>query len=274
MTIKTRVSTESHPYAPSGLMGLMVPYGNFATEWEVSLLLGQPYFAITTRLTGCGSDISSRLAAYFEPDRLSAAVATFGSTPLETIGIACSATSYIIGREREQEIFKGLADKHQQAFSWSTEAIRAALQDMDERRFTLVSPYAPSMTEACARYWEDSGYTVEHIEQITNTSPGFHPIYTIAPDAVDAALANARERSDAPIIITGTGLSTLPAVWTALARGGDSSSPILPANLALVRHMLRAANDVDLSIDAWFTPAASWLEPVRRHPRMQEIINA
>lgn len=273
MKTKNHPGPDHHPYAPGGFMGVMVPYGNFATEWEVSVLLSRPYFAITTRLFEHGDDIKNRLIAYFDPERLSAALKSFGSTPLHAVGVACSATSYMIGRCREQEIFEGLTAQHQQSFSWSTEAIRAALREMGERRFTLVSPYSPDLTEACIAYWQASGYVVEHAEQITGSPNSFHPIYTIAPNTVETAVENALAHAKGPIVITGTGLSTLPAIWNTLSRG-TVTPPIISANLALVRHMLALSGNADTSIDAWFTSAATWLEPARIHPRMQEFIHA
>lgn len=275
MPVLTDSSSDSaHPYARSGFVGIMVPYGNFASEWEASVVMPNDYFALTSRLLEKGADLQSRLREYFNPLSLSTALGSYGSTPLRAVGVACSATSYLIGHEAEQRTFDELAGQHDQRFSWSTQALRAALADMGEKRFTLVSPYTPDITSACVAYWQADGYTIDSVEQLDNPGSGFHPIYTIPPEAVLARLSGLAQRSASPLLITGTGLSTLPAVWQMLRRQSSSSAPILSANLALVRHLLQLAGDTNTSPEAWFSSHASWLISSSTHPRMQEFIHA
>lgn len=264
----------AHPYARSGFVGIMVPYGNFASEWEASVVIPNAYFALTSRLMEKGHNLQSRLREYFNPLSLATALGSFGSTPLRAIGVACSATSYLIGHEAEQRTFDELGRQHDQRFTWSTQALRAALADMGEKRFTLVSPYSPDITSACVAYWQEDGYTIDRVEQLDNIGQGFHPIYTIPPGAILARLSGLAQRSTSPLLITGTGLSTLPAVWQMLRRQSPSSAPILTANLALVRHLLQLAGATNTGPEAWFSSQASWLNSSSTHPRMQEFIHA
>lgn len=270
----TASSTVPHPYARSGFVGVMVPYGNFATEWETAVVMPNDYFALTTRLQENGDSLQSRLREYFNPLRLGSALSSFGSTPLHAVGVACSATSYLIGHQKEREIFEQLAQRYDQRFTWSTQALRSALSDMGEKRFTLVSPYSPDITEACVAYWRQSGYVVDGVEQLSNATPGFHSIYTIPPADVLARLSSLADRARSPLLVTGTGLSTLPAVRHVLRRQSGSAVPILSANLALVRDLLRLAGDADTTPQAWFSNQATWIASSSTHPRMQEFIHA
>jgi 4-oxalocrotonate tautomerase len=172
-------SPPNHPYAPAGMLGVMVPYGNFAVEWELQLLLGYPNFTLTTRIIADeGQDLDGRLQSYFEPARLSAAMRSFGSTPIECVGIACSATSYFIGQAREAAVFAALERQFATRFTWSTEAIRAGLRSLGSGAMHLVSPYPADITRRCVDYWIAAGFEIEAVTQIGGQGPGHHPIYS------------------------------------------------------------------------------------------------
>jgi maleate isomerase len=263
-----------HAYAPRGLFGVMVPYGNFATEAEMSYLVAPPYGTLTTRLGDDGGDMEQRLAAYFEEPRLDKAVASFGSTPLHAFGVACSATSYIIGVEREKAVFERLRERHGRPIICTTQAIRDGLEALGTRHFSLVSPYGTALTQRCVEYWSSQGYRVDAVEEVPpDADGGFHPIYTIPPSAVEASLRSLLQRSRAPVVITGTGLSSLPAVWRVM--GSDPACPpILPANLCLARSMLAVTESQGIDVSQWFTPSANWIQRGTDHPLMKEERNA
>lgn len=264
-----------HPYVPAGLLGVMVPYGNFAVEWELQILLGYPNFALTTRIMADeGKDMNQRLGSYFEPARLSAAMQSFGSTPISCVGIACSATSYFIGQEREAQVFGALEREFDARFTWSTKAIREGLESLGSRSMHLVSPYPIEVTQRCVDYWTSLGVEVEEVTQIGEHGPGFHPIYTFTPAAVEACLEKVVRRSQSPVVITGTGVSALPAIMGTLRARGASTPPILSANLCLARSMLEFVANVSLPAEDWFTSEAQWIKSAQHHPRMQEFINA
>ncbi|MBN9430086.1 MAG: hypothetical protein J0H09_26645 [Burkholderiales bacterium] len=274
MNESTKVQAR-HPYVPEGLLGLMVPYGNFAVEWEMSILMGYPNFALTTRLMSDeGADLTGRLRSYFDPARLSDAMRSFGSTPLGCVGVACSSTSYFIGREREQKIFATLEREFGTRFVWSTEAVRQALTSLGSRSMCLVSPYPHEITKRCAEYWVSLGFEVDEVIQIDSFSGGFHPIYTLTPAIVQTHLEAAVRRSRSPVVITGTGLSTLPAVIRVLRAQDRNGPPVLSANLCLAWSMLAVAADERFRAENWFTADASWLEAAIKHPRMQEFVDA
>lgn len=256
--MQTHAQALSHPYAKDGLFGVMVPYGNFATEWELSVLMPKPSFFITTRLTDDGGDLAQRVSAYFDPHRLARAVASFGSTPLRAIGVACSATSYFVGSQREEEVFAELALRHGTPFIRAAAAMKDGLDALGTRAVELISPYPAQITDKCTHYWRSLGYSVTAVHQLTNPNPGFHPIYTLTPADIEHAMTEAVRGAKAPVLITGTGLSSLPVIHKLLTDSRTSSPPILSATLCMARSMLGSVGK-PLGADGWFTSQAGWL---------------
>lgn len=244
------------PYAADGFCGLIVPYGNFTAEYEARFALPPGFLAIAARLLEEGGDIEARLRCYFDEAKLDAAVRSFGSTPLKAIAIACSSSSYLIGRAREEALFAALAARHGDRFSWTTDAVSRVLAQFGTMRFALLSPYPPRLTRACTAYWESRGYTVDEVEELPGGT-GFHPIYTIGPAAAVAALRRLRARTQAPILITGTGLATLQAQAALAAEPGPL---FFSANLALFWHAARIAGlpEGALPFFDWLKPEAAW----------------
>ncbi|VCU69391.1 Maleate isomerase [Pigmentiphaga humi] len=237
----------------------MVPYGNFATEWELSVLMSKPSFFITTRLTDNGGDIQQRLSDYFHPERLAKAVESFGSTPLNAIGVACSSTSYFIGSENEARIFSGLGERYGTQFIRAAEAMKSGLDALGTRSVELVSPYPAAITERCVEYWQQMGFRVTGVCQLQNPNPGFHSIYTLTPSDVEDTLAEVASRATSPILITGTGLSSLPVIQRILTSSRLASPPILSSTLCLARSLLAAGGAQAVSPADWFTRDAGWL---------------
>ncbi len=259
MASSSKPADFNHPYAPQGLFGLMVPYGNFATEWELSVLLPKPAFFITTRLTDDSGDLTARLQSYFDPDRLSHALSSFGTTPLRALGIACSATSYFIGKQQEDALFQRLSAQHGTPFISTTAAMKSGLDALGTKRIELISPYPAAITEKCVQYWSGLGYAIDAVCQLSNPNPGFHPIYTLTPDQIEHDFLEAIQRARAPVLITGTGLSSLPAVRKAFETLGTGAPPILSATLCLARALLLASTDGPNPAEQWFTSQAPWM---------------
>lgn len=275
MTLTTTAGPAPHPYMPHGLLGMMVPYGNFAVEWEMSVLMNPQLVLVTRLMSEAGQELEERLRNYFEPEVLMPAMASFGNTPLRCVGVACTATSYFLGHDDELAKLRAMEERFATRFIPTTQALDEGLRELGSKRFHLISPYATSLTRRCAAYWQARGYEVRSVTQIDGAE-GFHPIYCIPPVALQKALEAVLERADAPIVVTGTGLSTLPAVWRALRHSDRQIPPVLTANLSLFRSMLRTIDPgrAGLTAQAWFSQQAPWLAPAAAHPRMQELIDA
>lgn len=276
MTLMMTADLDSHPYMRHGLLGIMVPYGNVAVEWEMSVLMSHLQMVLVTRLTSeAGQTLEERLRNYFDLAVVGPAMSSFGSTPLKCVGVACTATSYLLGPEEEANRFRVLEDRLETRFIPTTQALDQGLRDLGSKSFHLVSPYPTPITNRCVSYWEARGYQVRSVTQIA-PAEGFHPIYCIPPIAVQKTLDSVLERADAPVVVTGTGLSTLPAVWRALGRNDRHIPPILTGNLCLFRSMLGAVNSdrAEMGAKEWFSQEAQWLPLATAHPRMKEFVDA
>lgn len=259
MTSTSQHRNFEHPYAPDGLYGLMVPYGNFATEWELSVLMPKPSFFITTRLTDNGGDIEKRLREYFDPHRVGKAVDSFGTTPLKAIGVACSSTSYFVGPQKEEEVFDGLKQRYGTSFVRAATAMKEGLDALGARSVALISPYPPAITERCVEYWGKMGFAVSSVCQLENPNPGFHPIYTLTPADVEEAFMQVVQRATFPVLITGTGLSSLPVIQKILTSTQGGGVPILSATLCMARSLLAVGGQAAAQPEDWFTRDAKWL---------------
>lgn len=274
MQHQATVTVERHPYMPLGLLGLMVPYGNFAMEWEMSVALREEHLTLVTRLQSSQSgDIEDRLKSYFDRSCLTQAFESFGSSPLECIGVACTATSYFIGLDEELRIFDELTNAHGVRFVCTAEAIRQALVDLGAKTFNLISPYSADITERCVQYWTRQGYAIHKTVRIESAAAGFHPIYGITPALLQQHLDEMLKTSSLPVVITGTGLSSLPPIMNTLKKSLEGP-PVLSGNLCLLRCMVQSIDSESSRAEDWFTPRAHWLKTAANHPRMQRFLHA
>ena len=88
-------------YAPFGLIGLLTPQANTTVEPEAWALLPTGYSLINARLVSQASRLNQRLLDYF--DQLEISMLQFGNAPLSVLALACTGSSYLMGREQEAQ---------------------------------------------------------------------------------------------------------------------------------------------------------------------------
>ena len=87
----------SMEYAPLGLIGLLTPQANTTVEPEAWALLPTGYSLINGRLVSQAPSLDQRLLDYF--DQLEHSMLQFGNAPLSVLALACTGSSYLMGRE-------------------------------------------------------------------------------------------------------------------------------------------------------------------------------
>jgi maleate cis-trans isomerase len=250
-------------YAPAGLLGVLTPQANTTVEPEFGLLMPPGVGTVTARLVSSQARLEDRLVEYFE--RLAQTLGTFGELPLDTVAVACTGPSYLIGPSKEDAQMARLTQDLGAPVISAAQALVDALRALGARRLALVSPYPASLTQASEGYWGARGFEVVAVQTVAPAGNGHHPIYGIASDAVSEAIRAIDGRTQGvgattvdAVLLLGTGLPTLPALDA--AAGARQGLPLLSSNLALAWRAWEALQGRGL------TPSGATLEALIRCP--------
>lgn len=257
----------SFEYAPRGFLGMLTPQANTTVEPECRILLPAGIELVNARLTSAKPAMEDRLVDYF--DTLATSVAQFADAPLRAVGVACTGSSYLAGRDKEDAIFHELSQRLGIHVTSSALAVVDALQALGAGRIGLVSPYPENLLRHSIAYWRSRGFTVEAVAKVVATAQdrvrygSGHPVYALGSDAVMEALATLRGNSLDAIVMLGTGM---PSLKTILQTPSLDGAPVLSCTLALAWRCARAIEGADCSAASllyWIAATdwkARWLE--------------
>ena len=251
----------SFEYAPRGFVGMLTPQANTTVEPECNILLPVGVGLLTARLTSAKPAMEERLLDYF--DTLAASLSQFADAPLRAVGVACTGSSYLAGRDREDTIFQALSQRLGIHVTSSALAVVDALHALGAHRIGLVSPYPDSLLQHSIVYWRSRGFAVEAVAKVVATaedrvrSGTDHPVYALGSDAVVAALAELRGNALDAIVLLGTGMPSLKTIVQAPSLDG---APVISCTLALAWRCVRAVDGAACSADSlleWIA-ASDW----------------
>jgi maleate isomerase len=240
----------SDDYAAGGLVALFTPQANTTVEAELGVLLEPDIGVIVSRLTCYDDDSRTRLLGYFKS--IGAAVRALDTAQPRLGLFACTGSTYLIGLAEEDRVLGAFAFPVVSAAG----AVLAALEALQARRIALLSPYPAWLTDACVSFWRSQNREVIAVRSPPGNRTDSRRIYALrAHDALGEIAALAETRVDC-IVITGTGMPSLPAIPPA-----TSAVPVLSSNLCLgwvaQRRLASAACD-RASLEAWLAPRAAW----------------
>jgi maleate cis-trans isomerase len=257
----------SFEYAPRGFIGVLTPQANTTVEPEFGILLPPGLGFVTARLTSAKPTMEERLLDYF--DRLDVTLPQFGDAPLRALGLACTGTSYLVGREREDGIFQALSRRLGMHASNSALAVVDALHALGARRIGLVSPYPDSLLQESIGYWQSRGFAVDAVARVIATaqdrerSGSAHPVYALGSDSVIAALATLRGKALDAIVMLGTGMPSLQAIAQHPQLDG---TPVFSCTLALAWRCALAVDGAEPTADS----LRQWIEDAGWRRRLRE----
>jgi maleate isomerase len=212
-------------------IAVLTPMANPTVEAEFRALLPRDFSWVTGRLVSAESDPLQRLIAYAEG--ISGSLRQFDTMKLAAVAFACTGSSYLIGRAREEE----LASQLPVPVLWAAAIIRERLAALGARRIAVISPYPPNLHEPGLTYWREAGFEVIHHARVEIGSSDTRAIYALGAAAAVEALARAVEPRPDVVLVSGTGMPSLSLV------SAEGTPPILSSNLCLAEAMVEAGGD-------------------------------
>lgn len=242
-------------YGSGGRVGVATPQANPTVEAEFSILLPRTMTVTATRLRSAGATPTARLIDYME--RLDDALDAYDTFKPDVFGFACTGSSYIVGREREAQVVAASAARVGYVIDTAGTAIAWAMERLGARRIGIVAPYPPDLIAAGVSYWQSWGLDVGPVERVVTASADTRGIYDLASADALAGLGRLDLTGLDAVLLSGTGLPTLPALAEA-----DIGIPVLTSNACLVARLLSRLGREDLldpatlEISGWRTRLA------------------
>jgi maleate isomerase len=212
-------------------MAVLTPMANPTVEAELRTLLPPGFSWVTGRLVSAELDPMQRLVAYAE--NISRSLRQFDTMPLSGVAFACTGSSYLIGRAREEE----LASQVKVPVLWAAGVIRRRLSAIGAARIAVISPYPPELHDAGLAYWRAAGFDVIHDARVEIGTRDTRAIYALGEAAAEEALRNAVEAEPDVVLLSGTGMPTTSLL------DPDGRPPVLSSNLCLAEAMIATSGD-------------------------------
>ena len=237
--------TTSHPlskgtwmfdreYGSLATLGIVVPQANTTVEPEMAALMPDGVSMLISRLQGSRVDSRNRLVQYL--DNLASTLDDYDTAPLDAVGYACTATSYIIGKDDEERRIGEFSEKFGYPIFTAAQAIRAALTHLGARKVALFAPYPPWAVEASQVYWEKAGFELTDTKTVSLDTTDTRHVYRVRTDMVLDSVKDLNWAHADAIILTGTGVPTLRSIGEISARSGK---PVLSSNLCLAWYLMK-----------------------------------
>ena len=216
-------------YAQKGLIGVFTPQANTTVEPEMAVLTPPGYAWINARMTSGCVTINERLLDYMQ--QFPAAVRQFANAPFDALAIACTGSSYLIGRDREAAMLAEIQAMTGKPAMTGASASVDALRQLGAKRIGLVSPYKSDLDAESASFWRSCGFDVVAEISAYRESGAFHPIYSLPGAAAEAALREIDGAGLDAVLMLGTGMPTLGPIAHVPYVG---RAPVLSCMLCLV----------------------------------------
>ncbi len=222
-------------YGSRGRFGVAVPQANPTVEPEVGLLLPPKTSLLSCRLTSIRPTPKERWQVYF--DSLEQTLATYDILKLDVCGFAITASTYLVGRETEDDKLNRLSDLKGYPVISAGLAIERALHHIGVERLAIGAPYPQWAVEMSLNYWSGRGFDIVSTTRIATASEDTRSIYELSAQDAMATLEPIDFSDADAILLTGTGMPSFAAVIALMKRTGK---PVVSSNLCLAWAMRQA----------------------------------
>ena len=221
-------------YGSLATIGITVPQANTTVEPEMTALMPDGVSMLIGRLQGCRENSRNRLLEYL--DNFGKTLSDFDTAPLDAVGYACTATSYLIGAEQEERRIGEFSAKAGFPIVTAAQAIRAALKHLGAQKMALFAPYPAWAVQASQAYWQSAGFSITDTKTVALDTSDTRHVYRIRTQMVLDSIEHLDWTNADAVVLTGTGVPTLRAIGD-IAR--LSGKPVLSSNLCLAWYLLK-----------------------------------
>ncbi len=215
--------------------GLIVLQSDQTAEHEfASLLHGDGVAVYHARIPNV-MEVTPETLRAMERDLPAAASLLPEAFGFDAIGYCCTSGATMIGEDRVDQIIRQI---HPNAKTTNPlTACKAALEALRVKRFALVTPYAPSVTQEMQTNLSNAGFEASAVASF-NQSDDF-TVARISSQSILDGIVKVGQRDDCEaVFVSCTSLRVLPVIAEAEVRIGK---PVISSNQATAWHLMRLA---------------------------------
>lgn len=228
-------------------IGMLLPSSNTVVESNITAMLGSVpgVSAHVTRLTVKEISLESESERQFQIQTMLDAAGLLADARVHVMGWNGTAASWL-GFERDQRLCAMMSQRYGVPATTAVMAVNELLDEMDARRFALVTPYIDSVQADIVSQYHRAGY-----ECVAERHTGEHVNFAFAEvsaEAIEAMIREVAQERPAAIVVMCTNLNAAPLV-AKLERELDM--PIVDSLAAYVWKSLRLAGVRTDTITGW-----------------------